>query len=290
MKKVLFLAAALTIFTMITGCGSKVSVEEGKAKIAELAAKGVPDRQMSTLKMYLFQMETAKKTGNSSVFRTYQDSLTTALRAFDAEMSELLEKSGPFMDSLRRACTEKMAGLKGLHLKEAEKGAVVVDSLMKTNQVLWARDRLESFSLDVDTLIMKQQLADSLRPRFVGRWITESESADRRFKLVERNEIHMRADGTLFIMEGKKGDTSEDSKEDWEFHTFGTWDLLGDVAHHFITREKRVRQTVQWRDQSGKWNTKREAPYDSTVAKGSKDRFAGWEGLNKDYKRFPIGR
>jgi len=290
MKKVFFMAVAvLTIFAM-TGCGNKVSIEEGKAKIAELSQKGVPERTMSTFKMYLFQMETAKKTGNSSLFRTYQDSLTTALRAFESEMSALLESSGPFMDSLRQACTEKMAGLKGLHLKEAEKGAVVVDSLMKTNQVLWARDRLESFALDLDTLVMQQKLADSLRPQFVGRWITESESADRRFKIVERTEIHMRNDGTLFIMEGKKGDTSEDSKEDWEFHTFGTWDLLGDVAHHHITREKRVRQTVQWRDQSGKWNTKREAPYDSTVAKGSKDRFAAWEGLNKDYKKFAIGR
>ncbi|MCL2690290.1 MAG: hypothetical protein FWE57_10660 [Chitinispirillia bacterium] len=290
MKKVLFAAAAaLTIFA-VTGCGNKVSIEEGKAKIEELSQRGVPERKMSTLKMYLFQMETAKKTGNSSIFRTYQDSLTTALRAFDAEMSELLENSGPFMDSLRAAAAEKMAGLKGLHLKEAEKGAVVVDSLMKTNQVLWARNRLEAFALDVDTLVMKQALADSLRPLFVGRWIMEKESADRRFKVVERTEIHKRADGTLFIMEGKKGDTSEDSKEDWEFHTFGTWDLLGSVAMQSITRERRVRQTAQWRDQSGKWNTKREAPYDSTVTPGTKDRFASWDGLNKDYKRFAIGR
>ncbi|MDR2728684.1 MAG: hypothetical protein LBB56_06080 [Chitinispirillales bacterium] len=289
MRRVLFMAAALAIFA-VTGCGSKVSVEEGKAKIEELASKGVPEREMSSLKMYVFQMETAKKTGNSSVFRTYQDSLTRELGSFESKMNALLEQSGPFMDSLRLACTEKMADLKGLHLKEAEKGAAIVDSIMKTNQKLMARSRLEAFALDVDTLVQQQKVADSLRPQFVGRWITESESADRQYKLVERTEIHMRNDGTLFIMEGRKGDTGPDSKEHWEFNSTGTWDILGDVAHHYITKEKRVRQEFQFRDQSGKWNKKTEPPYDSAITKGAKDRYAAWESLNKDYKRFPIGR
>ena len=289
MRKVFFWVGALTIFAVM-GCGSKVSVDEGKAKIEELAAKGVPEREMSSLKMYLFQMETAKKTGNSSVFRTYQDSLTRELGSFESKMNALFESAGPFIDSVKKVNDEKMLNLKGLHLSEAQKTAAVVDSIMQTNQKLMARSRIEAFSLDLDTLVQQQKVADSLRPMFAGRWITESESADRQYKIVERTEIHMRNDGTLFIMEGRKGDTGPDSREHWEFNSTGTWDLLGDVAHHYITKEKRVRQEFQFRDQSGKWNKKAEPPYDSTITKGAKDRYAAWESLNKDYKRFPIGR
>ncbi|MDR0306656.1 MAG: hypothetical protein LBI42_07440 [Chitinispirillales bacterium] len=287
-KRVLSLTITAALLSL--GCGSKVSIEEGKAKIEELAARGVPDREMSTLKMYIVHMEGAKRIGNSSTFKIYQDSLTTALGEFEGKMNVLLESAGPFIDSVKKVNDEKTATLKGLHLKEAEKGAKIVDSIMNTNQKLMARARIESFSLDLDTLIQQQKTADSLRNQFVGIWVMEQESADRRFKLVERTEIHMRPDGSLYIMEGKKGDTSEDSREDWVFQSTGTWDLMGDVAHHYITNEKRVKQDFSFRDASGKWTKKSEKPYDSTITNGSKDRYAAWESLNKDYKRFPIKR
>jgi len=279
------LAAALAV-----GCGSKVSLEDGKAKVAELAAKGVPEREMSDIKMYIFQMETAKKTGNGGQFRVYQDSLTSALGGFEEKMSAVLESAGPYMDSVIRACDEKITGLKGLHLEAARKSRAPVDSLMKIeSQKLYARSRLQDFALEVDTLVTLQKLADSLRGEFVGIWVMEQEPADSRFKMVERTEIHMKPDGSLFIMEGKKGQISEDAKEDWLFESRGTWDVMGDVAHHYITKEKRVRQIFEGIDpQTGSWRKQSQPPYDSTLAKGTKDRFWAYDELKKDYKRFPI--
>jgi len=280
---VVALAGAVSV-----GCAKKVSVDEGKAKVAELASKGVPDREMSDIKMYIFQMETAQKTGNSSLFRLYQDSLTTALAEFETKMADILANAGPFMDSLKQACDAKVAQLKGLHLAEAEKGKKPVDSLMAIeSQKLNARDRLISWSLDLDTLITQQKLADSLRGEFVGIWVMEKESPDKRYPRVERNEIHMKKDGTLFIMEGSKGKLSDVESEDWLIESYGTWDVLGDVAQHYITREKRVRQIFTGIDpKTGKPRTEKLPPYDSTVAKGKKDRFASWDALNKEYKRF----
>jgi hypothetical protein len=90
-------------------------------------------------------------------------------------------------------------------------------------------------------------------------------------------------------MEGKKGKGPGGTMQDWMFESRGTWDLLGDVAYHYITREKRVRQIYQGIDpQTGKMRRESQPPFDSTIAKGTKDRYAAWDALNKDYKRFPI--
>ncbi len=287
-RGVCVLAVVAATAVMSVGCAKKVSLEEGKAKVAELASKGVPEREMSDIKMYIFQMETARKTGNNSMFGIYQDSLTTALATFEAKMADILAGAGPFMDSLRRDCDAKVAQLNGLHLAEAEKGKRPVDSLMAIeSQKLYARDRLMTWALDLDTLITQQKLADSLRGEFVGIWVKEEESPDKRYPRLERTEIHMKKDGTLFIMEGGKGKLDDVSSDDWLIESYGTWDVMGDVARHYITREKLVRQIYTGIDpQTGKLRTDKKPTYDSTVAQGKKDRFASWDALNKDFKRF----
>jgi len=280
---VVALAAAVSV-----GCAKKVSVEEGKAKVQELASKGVPEREMSDIKMYLFQMETAQKTGNNSMFGIYQDSLTAALALFEAKMTDILANAGPFMDSLRSACDGKLAQLKGLHLAEAEKGKVKVDSLMAIeSQKLYARNRLEAWSFDLDTLIIRQKLADSLRGEFVGIWVMEKESPDKSLKRVERTEIHMDKDGKLKLVEGGKGKLDPVSSDDWLIESYGTWDVMGDVVQHYITREKLIRQIFTGIDpQTGKQRTESKAPYDSAYAKGKKSSYISWDDLNKEYKRF----
>lgn len=292
-KTGILVVAALAVCLLAgLGCSNKVSIEQGQAKIRELSDRGVPERQLSTLKMYLTQMETAKKIGNSQQFSLYQDSLTTALIEFENSISGLLESAGPFMDSVMRSADAKIAELKGLHLEEAQKARKPVDSIKQIeSQKLDARSRVETFGLLVDTLVMQQKVADSLRSQFVGIWIMEQEPADSRFKMIERTEIHMRPDGSLFIMEAKRGQVSEDAKEDWMFETRGKWDLMGDVAYHYIEREKRVRQIFEGIDpQTGKWRKQTQPSYDSAVTKGTKDRYVAWDALNKDYKRFPIRR
>jgi len=287
-----FVALALAA-CLAVGCGSKVSIEEGRAKVEELASRGVPEREMSDLKMYLYQMETGKKTGNSSQFRTYQDSLTRALADFEKKMAVLLEQAGPFMDSVRRACDDKIALLSGLHLEEAEKGKGPVDSLIKIeSQKMYARNRLAAWSLELDTLVTLQKLADSLRREFAGKWIMEKTSSDPKYKLVERTEIVMRPNGALYIMEGKKGQLNDYERQDWLFESNGTWDLMGDVAYHYITKEKRVRQIFEGIDPKTKQKRKEaQPPYDSTFAKGKKLKTVAWDELKKEgYHRFPIGK
>ncbi|MFP4013627.1 MAG: hypothetical protein ACLFVQ_06045 [Chitinispirillaceae bacterium] len=291
MKKLCSLFAVALVLLLSAGCSSKISVEEAKAKIEELAAKGVPEEDMQDVRMYLYQMETSKKSGNTGTFRNYQDSLHSALGSFETRMTKLLEESGPVIDSLKKVCEEKKTKLTGLHLKEAEPNVAKIDSLLNANQLLMARARLEKFNLDLDTLIMEQKTADSLREHFVGAWVMEKESEDKRYNVVERTEIHMRPDSTLYIMEKKKGKTSDNTIEDWEFRSTGTWDIKGDVAYHYINKEKCVRHHFHSRNpETGKWKKQSKEPYDSTITNGSKDRYAVYADLDKDFKKFPIRR
>jgi hypothetical protein len=280
---VVALAAAVTV-----GCAKKVSVEEGKAKVQELASKGVPDREMSDIKMYIFQMETAQKTGNNSQFSVYRDSLTAALGTFEARMTEKLANAGPLMDSLKAVCEGKIKLLSGLHLKAAEKSKKPVDSLMAIeSQKLYALSRLEDLSLDLDTLVTYQKLADSLRGEFVGIWVMEQESPDKSLKRVERTEIHLDKDGKLKIVKGGKGKLDAVASDDWLFESYGTWDVMGDVAQCFVTRDKMIRQIFTGIDpKTNQLRTEKQAPYDSVVTNGKKDEFYSWQDLNKDYKRF----
>jgi len=284
-----FAAAVVALAAVVfAGCAKKVSLEEGKAKVQELASKGVPEREMSDIKMYLFQMETAQKTGQNYQFRTYQDSLTAALGAFEARMSDILANAGPYMDSVRSACDGKVALLKGLHLAAAEKGKKSIDSLMGIeSQKLYARSRLEDWAVELDTLVLQQKLADSLRGEFVGIWVMEKESPDKSLKRVERTEIHMDKDGKLKLVEGGKGKLDAVSSDDWLIESYGTWDVMGDVVQQYITREKLIRQIFTGIDpQTGKQRTESKAPYDSVIAKGKKSNYISWEDLNKDFKRF----
>lgn len=291
MKKLCSLFAVALVLLLSAGCSSKISVEEAKAKIEELAAKGVPEEDMQDVRMYLYQMETSKKSGNTGTFRNYQDSLHSALGSFETRMTKLLEESGPVIDSLKKVCEEKKTKLTGLHLKEAEPNVAKIDSLLNANQLLMARARLEKFNLDLDTLMMEQKTADSLREHFVGAWVMEKESEDKRYNVVERTEIHMRPDSTLYIMEKKKGKTSDNTIEDWEFRSTGTWDIKGDVAYHYINKEKCVRHHFHSRNpETGKWKKQSKEPYDSTITNGSKDRYAVYADLDKDFKKFPIRR
>ncbi|MFP4164077.1 MAG: hypothetical protein ACLFQB_09605 [Chitinispirillaceae bacterium] len=291
MKKTCFLSVTALVLLLSAGCSSKISIEEAKAKIQKLADKGVPEEEMQDVRMFLHQMESAKKTGNTGTFRTYQDSLDYALANFETKMTKILQESGPIVDSLKKVTEEKMGKLKRLHLESAEPTAQKIDSLIKAKQLLLARDRLEKFDGELDTLVKEQKTADSLWGDFVGCWVLEKESPDKKFNVVERTEIHMRPDSSLFIVEKKKGKTSENTRDDWEFRSTGTWDVKGDVAHHHIEKEKCVRQKFWSRNpETGKWKKQIKPPYDSTVSDGSKDRYAVYEDLKEDFKKFPVRR
>ncbi len=289
MKHIFFTGVLLLITLLVVGCGQKITIEEAESRIADLRDRGVPRREMTRISMYLNHMKTAKSIGNSANYTKYRDSLYNALNDFEERMGVLLEESAAVIASLRAAAEEKGEPLKGLHLKEAQKLFATVDSLIEVPSPLLARTRLETLDLQLDTLLEQQALADSLRSHFVGAWVMEEESPDSRFNVVKRHEIHLRPDGSLYMMDRSRGTTSATTRDDWEFQSEGKWDLMGDVAFKYVTNDKRVRYNFQRLDpETNRWVTESKPAYDSTVTDSSKDGYITYEVLKSDYRRFPL--
>ncbi|KMQ50926.1 hypothetical protein CHISP_2068 [Chitinispirillum alkaliphilum] len=289
MKRIFLSGVILIVTSLFAGCGQKITTEEAEARIAQLRERGVPRSEMTKISMYLNHMKTAQSIGNSREHRQYQDSLYNALNEFEDRMEILLEESALVIDSLRVAVAEKKKPLKEMHLEKAKELLGDIDSLIEIPMPLAARSRLTQFKQQLDTLLEMQNLADSLRRHVVGAWVMEQESPDPRFDVVKRQEIHFRPDGSLYIMKRSRGRTSETTREDWEFQSEGTWKLRGDMAFKFIERDKRVRYNFRYLDQeTNRWITETQPPYDSTITDGSMDEFITYETLARDYKRFPL--
>ena len=287
MKKILTILFSATLLITIIGCGpKKITVEDATTRVDALKAKGVPDLELSKVKVYLFKMKNNKAAGNTGKFRKYRDSIQVALDELEGRMGSAIEDSKAAIDSLKTLANTKKANLKGLHIKCADSLLAIADQLIKDTKPLAAKDKLEKISLMLDTLNEMQQIADSLRPKFIGTWVSEQEAKGKGLNAINRNEVRFKKDGTLYTMQKMKGKSKDYLKEDWEFQSVGTWKLKGSTAYQYITKEKCVRNIFSEKDKNGKWKRTVKPTYDSTYTDGSKDSYVSYEYLKKEYKYF----
>lgn len=286
-----YLFSSLLIITILftyMGCGAKkVTLEDAETRIEALRTQGVPEGEMSRVKVYLYQMKSSKKAGNTGIFRKYQDSMDVALVALEEKMGSALTSVKPVIDSISKLASERKTKLSGRHLKTADSMIVIADSLSKSNMPLQAKAKWEHIALLFDTLDTYQKLADSLRNKFVGTWVIEQEPIEKKYTAVRRKEITLRKDGSVRIKESKKGISNDYLKEDWEFLSKGKWDLFGDLALIDITGEKCPRQNF-WNKKGGKWVLDKMPTYDSTftIEDEHKDDAIYYKDLKEEYKWF----
>lgn len=280
----------VTVLFTYMGCGpKKVTLEDAEARIEALRSQGVPEGEMSKIKVYLYQMKSSKKSSNTGIFRKYQDSMDVALAALETKMGSSLAASKPIIDSLTKLAAERKTALKGRHLKTADSMIVIADSLANNNMPLQAKAKWEHIALLLDTLDVLQKEADSLRSKFVGTWVIEQEAIDsKKYNAVRRKEITLRKDGSLRIHEKKKGKSDDYLKEDWEFISKGKWELFGDLALLDITSEKCTRQNFWKKQKNGTWKLDKLPTYDSTFASEleRKDDAIYYKDLKEEYKWF----
>ncbi len=285
-----YLISSLFIITLLftyMGCGpKKVTLEDAETRIEALRSQGVPEGEMSKIKVYLYQMKSSKKSGNTGIFRKFQDSMDVALVALEERMGNSLAASKPIIDSLSKLAAERKTNLKGRHLKTADSMIVIADSLANNNMPLQAKAKWEHIALLMDTLDQLQKEADSLRSKFVGTWVIEQEAVDKRYNAVRRKEITFRKDGTLRVLESKHGQSDAYLKEAWKFISNGKWDLFGDLALMSIEKEKCTRQEFWKKTNSGKWKHDKLPTYDSTITDGRKDDAIYYKDLKEEYKWF----
>ena len=280
----LTMVAALAI-----DCGKKgPTIEE---RIKALEEKGVPDSVLADVKVYLYQVTSAKKAAQSGKARTYNDSLKKGIVIAEAWYEQAMQTNKPISDNLRNSFVERKAALTGLQLIDADSLLKIVDSLIAKNWLVQARTKMESFDTIMGILVQNEEKSREIRKKIVGTWkdvhiLEAPEDLGIRFSAKEVRVFKFGNDGSFESSEERHGQTTPFLKEDWKFLSWGKWDLMGDTIYQFITREK---CTQQWYTQKNvklnKWERKEHPTYDSTITDGAKDRFIVYSDLKIEFKK-----
>lgn len=282
----------LTAILVMTSCGvSQQSLDNAQKKIDDLLAKGVPDSTLSPAKVYLYGAKDAMTKGETNTANTSYDSLKYYLGQAEAVYTERIAKLQPSIDSLKAIITSAKAGFSGLQLKTADSILNKVDSLTSVRQYLSAFNKGQDLISRLSQLKFDEDRAKELRDRIPGQWVCTTKSKGQEVKEInalEKKIFDLGKDGKAKFIESKKGQSGAFLKEDWEFDSYGTWDIAGDTIKIFVNRFASVRQNFDKLYIDGKkktWKREAQPTYDSAITDGSQDRFVTFTDLKEDFEQ-----
>jgi len=292
MKKRFFaVALSLSVITLLCGCSvSQRTLDDAQSRIDALKAKGVPDSSLSTALVYLYQAKDAKQRGNKGLASLSADSMRILIAQAEALYSENLVKMKPEIDSLTFIINKAKAELSGLQVKKLDSAMKVVETFNQKNWIYQVESNLKTIVANMlPQLKFNEARVKELRGRIVGEWVCTNKTKNdenKAINAVEKKVFMFNKDGSAKLVETKKGQSSPVLKEDYEFNSYGTYDLLGDTVMIFIKRFAAVKQNFEnLVDKNGKkaWETKKEATYDSTITDGSQDRWIPFTEMQADF-------
>jgi hypothetical protein len=279
------------IAVVATSCGGKKG-PSADDRIKALAAKGVPDSILSNVKLYLYNINSASKSGQYGSVGSYKDSLKTGLAAAEAWYGKTVQENKTYIESVKKTIADRKASLTGIALKECDSILKVADSFVTINWLIQARTTFEQIDAMMPTLLANQKKAAEIKPKLFGTWKnvhvvrpTEGEENEH-YKAVETSVYSFAKDGAFAGTEEKLGQSTPYMKEDWKFLSWGKYDLMGDTVYMFITREKCAKQNyTNLNRKTNKWEHKAEPTYDSTFTNHKRDKFITFEDLQQNFKK-----
>jgi hypothetical protein len=282
----------LTAIIGITGCSvSQKALEESENRINELRQMGVPDSALSKAKVYVYQAKDAVQRGNTGLANKSYDSTKFYIAQAEALYKESLDKIQPEIASIKSNINSFKTKLSGLQVKKIDSLMVPIDSLLNIKWILNAHTLILDLQARLPSLESDQAKADMLKKTIPGDWVCENITKGQEIKeihAVEKKIFSLSRDGKAKLIENKKGQSGQYLKEDYEFISWGTWDMLGDTICLFINRFASVRQNFEkLYVENGKkvWKKEPQPTYDSLITDGSQDRFITYPDLKEDFKQ-----
>jgi hypothetical protein len=202
-----------------------------------------------------------------------------------------MERLKPYIASMRAKFQKTGEKLSGLHKARLDSLTSIVDSLTAQNWLIGAEAEANKLDTLLPRLLFDQKRADELRRRVTGSWVCTNKithEVDKTVNAVEKKIFTFNTDGSGNLVENKQGKSSPFLKEDWEFRSWGTWDLFGDTVYIFVNRFASVRQNFEeFHQNDGKivWEKKAHPVYDSTITDHSQDRWISFADLKSDFVR-----
>lgn len=292
MKKLTVVLGYLIVFLLLSGCGvSDKSLNNAEKRINDLVAKGVPDSSLSRPKVYLYQARDSKQRNEMALAREAARNLRTTLAEAESKYNEDVARIKSWLETQRQAIAKEVGGLTGLNRKSADSCLRIVDSFTTINWLLQAEDQTKKLLDAVPRYKLNEQVGNEIRGKIPGSWVCTNiskHSEDKTVNAVEKKIFSFTKDGKAALIESKLGKSTPTFKEDWEFDSWGTWDVKGDTIFLFINRFKAAKQdVVEQHERNGKkvWEKKTGPTYDSAIVDGSQDRFIVYQDLLADFTR-----
>jgi hypothetical protein len=200
------------------------------------------------------------------------------------------------MDDLILQLTRAKAQLTGLQVKKLDSALKVIDSF---NQKAWIYQVEANAKAAVNELLpvlkFNEERAKELRPRIPGEWVctqTTKSTEDKEVHAVEKKIFTFFGDGKCKLVETKSGQVSPVLKVDYQFDSYGNYDLLGDTILMFINKFARIRQSMDTinpdiykANKKKVWGKRKEPAYDSAITDGSQDRWIPFTEMKQDFDK-----
>jgi hypothetical protein len=292
MKTRVFYGIALAAIVLVAACGpSEKAIEKAGKRIEALKAKGVPDSSLSDAVVTLDQTKgCTKRNEHAKAAQSYDATLKLVAQA-EAMYSEKTKALKPAIDELNLAVQAGRQELSGMALNRLDSLVRKADSFAGAGWILQQEGSLRAAADLIPVLKDKIKLSKQLMPELPGEWICTQQTksaVDKSINAAEDKIFTIYPDKKIQYIERKKGQSGPKLKEDWEFISSGTWDMLGDTIYFFINRFKVARENFDEKfTENGKDTWKRTAhpTYDSTITDGSQDRYIAYTDLKIDFKQ-----
>jgi len=283
---------SLTAIIAITGCGVDPKfLDQAQSKLDQLKTQGVPDSLLSSAKVYLYQAADAKKLGKTDLLRTSVDSLKKYLSAAEKFYSEKISTLLPSIESAKNQINSAKMDFSGLQVKQIDSMLAIADSFVNIKWYLQGYNICQEIIERLPQYKIDEEKSRSLKKTIPGDWLCVNETKGTENKAINATEkkiFSLGRDGKVKLIESKKGQSGPYLKEDWEFNSWGTWDMKGDTIHLFISRFAAVRQNFEKIYVEGKkkvWKKETQPTYDSLITDGSQDRYITYSDLKEDFKQ-----
>lgn len=280
--------AAVVMAVVVVGCGvDPKRIDASEARIKALSDKGAPDSALFRAKVLISEVRTMIKT-NSVDAAKGADSLDAMVLKAEQWYDEALKTAGVEVNLVTKDMLEKKAGLSGLQLAAADALLATAEQEVAQNKMIQARATLAKLEQAMPALLEDEQKAATFKVKVIGTWKQSIQPDGIGTTSVLKTTFTFKKDGSFESAEEKKGQSDDNTKEDWKFLASGTWQMKGDTVMMHVTREKCERQNYEFRRmKEGReyWEKKQEPTYDSTFTDNHKDKTLAWKDLTADFKK-----
>lgn len=290
MQKWGFRLISLTAIIAITGCGvNKKTIETAQKRIETLKTQGVPDSLLSMAKVYLSQVEIFVDKGKTPEAKKSAEELEKQLTDAESYYKNQISNLLPSIESLKsqiKASRDEFSALQG---KKIDSMLTVVDSFVGIKWYLQAHTTAQEISNRIPQFREDQKKANDIIKKIPGEWVCTNHikgTENKEINAIEKKIFTFNKNGSVKLIENKKGRSGPFLKEDYEYKSLGTWDVLGDTVYLFVNQFAAVRQNFERMHKEGKkliWKKETHAPYDSTITDGSQDRNIVYSDLVGDF-------